>query len=108
MPAMREPLSGPWQRKHVSDMMGRMSRLNPTRSGSAAARAPARQSPAIQGQGAARRKTGRMEHLICAAIAPNARQETANYRGPKSAESSHLEHKLILQFSRASGPRVGG
>src|SRR5580658_3218136 len=30
IPAMRARLSGPWQRKQVSDMMGRMSRLNLT------------------------------------------------------------------------------
>ena len=28
MPAMRALLSGPWQRKQVSDMIGRISRLN--------------------------------------------------------------------------------
>ena len=30
MPAMRELTSGPWQRKHVPDMIGRMSRLKST------------------------------------------------------------------------------
>ena len=30
IPAMREPLSGPWQRKQVSAMMGRISRLKRT------------------------------------------------------------------------------
>ena len=30
MPAMRELLSGPWQRKQVSAMIGRMSRLKRT------------------------------------------------------------------------------
>src|SRR5262245_25304476 len=36
MSARRAFLSGPWQRKHVSDMMGRMSRLKLVRSDSAA------------------------------------------------------------------------
>src|SRR5688572_32638307 len=31
MPALRALASKPWQWKHVSDMMGRMSRLNDTR-----------------------------------------------------------------------------
>src|SRR5687767_6924421 len=37
MPAMRVFLSGPWQRKQVSAMMGRMSRLKRTSAGAAAA-----------------------------------------------------------------------
>jgi len=43
--AFRAFLSGPWQRKQVSDMIGRTSRLKLTRSGSAAAAAAAELQP---------------------------------------------------------------
>jgi len=46
VPAMRELLSGPWQRKQVPDMMGRMSRLKLTDAGLWAARVAAAANPA--------------------------------------------------------------
>src|SRR5579885_134004 len=45
--AMRELLSGPWHRKQVSDMIGRMSRLNRTSGSAAAAAKQARTKPVI-------------------------------------------------------------
>src|SRR5271154_1527568 len=59
--AMREPLSGPWQRKQVSDMMGRMSRLNST--GAAAGWAE-------RGSVARNRARGNWERLTLSILCP--------------------------------------
>src|ERR1700722_4943078 len=72
MPAIRAALSGPWQRKQVSDMMGRMSRLNFT--GPPVAAAQSVEHAAIQRSAAVRLGSIRVEpsYRLRGAIRPPA------------------------------------
>ena len=89
IPAMRLRLSGPWQRKHVSDMIGRMSRLKPTFASSASAQAIVRTRPAIRAREAFKNLISVPEvHLH-----PNPQADYERFRNPNtSAERKQHSH----------------